>query len=189
MSIAIVFHKEKKSEQDYILKRFQNDGFLISKNSSIAHMVLIAATDEMLEKEAERINLLIHNAKGILQHFQIENRKDFKGFKTNEMFKPSEKNLLLLSLMEQVTRLDLQCLITLSTTQVVTDKEFTGLSKDHQISIGSELITSAKAAEMVECVFPPHDHELRKKLFTKAMYSLPCNSSGTVLRNNRCCSL
>jgi hypothetical protein len=108
LSIAIVFHKEMKSEQDYILKRFQNDGFLISKNSSIAQMVLIAATDEMLEKEAERINLLIHNAKGILQHFQIENRKVFKGFKTNEMFKPSEKNLLLLSLMEQVTLLYLQ---------------------------------------------------------------------------------
>jgi hypothetical protein len=111
MSIAIVFHKDKKLEQEYVLKRFESDGFVITKNSSISHMVLISAKDEMLEKEAERISLLIHNSKGVLQHFQIENRKDFKGSKTNEMFKPSEKNLLLLSLMEQVCCIYCQCLI------------------------------------------------------------------------------
>jgi hypothetical protein len=111
MSIAIVFHKDKKLEQEYVLKRFESDGFVITKNSSISHMVLISAKDEMLEKEAERISLLIHNSKGVLQHFQIENRKDFKGSKTNEMFKPSEKNLLLLSLMEQVRWIYCQCLI------------------------------------------------------------------------------
>jgi hypothetical protein len=102
MSIAIVFHENKQTEQDYIIKKFQKDGFLITK-SSISRMILICTSDDLLEKEAERINLLIHNKHNVLQTFLTENRSQFLLNKAQrEIFKPSEKNLLLLSLLEQV---------------------------------------------------------------------------------------
>jgi arginine repressor len=102
MSIAIVFHENKQTEQDYIIKKFQKDGFLITK-SSISRMILICTSNDLLEKEAERINLLIHNKHNVLQTFLTENRSQFLLNKAQrEIFKPSEKNLLLLSLLEQV---------------------------------------------------------------------------------------
>jgi hypothetical protein len=102
MSIAIVFHENKQTEQDYVLKKFQKDGFVITK-SSIPRMILVHIANDLLEKEAERINLLIHNKQNVLQTFLIENRSQFILNKNDkEIFKPSEKNLLLLSLMEQV---------------------------------------------------------------------------------------
>jgi hypothetical protein len=60
----------------------------------------------------------------------------------------------------------------------VTDGEYNKIFHDEDVSNGTELVTSAKAAGVIECIFPPHDQELRNKLFKKAMYSLPCDSSG-----------
>lgn len=163
MSIAIVFEKENIIGKDYVSKRLEQDGFKVDRNSAIPHMVLVSISQEALEREGERVNLLIQNNKNLLQHFQIENKSDFMSSSRSNLniFQPSERNLLLLSLMEQVT----------------IDKQFNEIAKEHSCSEGAELIVAAKAAGIIECLFPPHDHELRDKLFTKAMYALPCDKS------------
>ena len=111
MSLAVVFHEKKEAEQEYVLKRLQGEGFVITQ-SSIPRMVLIHISNDSLEREAERINLLILNQQNILQTFFIENRSQFLSLSSsssnhqkNTIFKPSERNLLLFSLMEQVGRL------------------------------------------------------------------------------------
>jgi hypothetical protein len=59
------------------------------------------------------------------------------------------------------------------------DAEFSKFDKNKEYSdIGTELIDASKKVGIIECLFPPHEESTRDKLFKKALYALPLDSSG-----------
>ena len=106
MSLALVFQKDgPEGGQEFILKEFEEHGILITRNDKVPHLALASASEELLEKEAERIDLLKTNKKGVFQIFQRVNAKEFKGYGSKTFFSSSERNLLLSNILEQVSRI------------------------------------------------------------------------------------
>lgn len=103
MSLAIAFHSDgPRGGQEYILKRVEESGVTIIRNNDVPHIVLVSASEQALEREAGRIDLLKITKNGKYRNFQLEDASEFEGYGSDTFFLPSERNLLLSNILDHV---------------------------------------------------------------------------------------
>ena len=182
MSLLIEFAEENNARaQAYVLSRLSSLGLEIKQDSTHPHHVQVTCTDpSLLEREADRLNMLKYNSKGFLQEFEVGiPRESFKtcNEKTGALFTASQCNFLLLSIIEQLT----------------TDKAFieevqggaaggrarAGGEAQAQVQEGVELLEACCTLGVVQSFFPPQPEPAEhKQLWRRALTSWPGNPQG-----------
>jgi hypothetical protein len=177
MSLLIAFAEEKEKPQAYVVARLRGLGLQVLQDATQPHHIQATCTNpSLLHREADRLNMLKYNTKGFLQEFEVGMKSNFKPCdkKTGDLFTVSQRNFLLLSVIEQLT----------------TDEEFisevqagAGAGEEEtaaEVEEGEELLETCLALGVVLACFPPQpaDPSEHQQLFSRAVYSWPCNPEG-----------
>ena len=176
MSLLISFHEDKyQNARKYILSLFKQQlGLKTANDLERLHNVQVTCTTpDLLEREADRLNILKYNTKGFLQEYEINiPKKNFIVNEKDELFTVSQRNFLLLSVLEQLT----------TTKEFLSELKADGIDTKEisDIHEGEELLDTCTQLGVIESIFPVHtdNPEEYNKLFKRIIYSLPCNSKG-----------
>lgn len=182
MSLLIEFEEESRSDgqaQAYVMRRLRELGLDVVQGSPQAHHVQVSCSElPLLEREADRLRMLLYNKKGLLQEFELTlPRSHFQlcDTATAGLFTPSQRNYLLLSTIEQLS----------------TDEEFVRHFQPPQEGEeaevpGEELLEACCSLGIVSSYFPPQnpDSTLHLQHFRRAIYAWRCDRKGECYRFN-----
>lgn len=179
MSLLIAFSEEERHSRVRccVLSRLQALGLDVLQDPTSLHHIQVTCTDSsLLDREADRLRLLKYNTKGLLQEFEVGiSRDEFKcDEKTGDLFSVSQRNFLLLSVIEQLT-VDKAFLADVH--REVSPKAV----EEEGVEEGAELLESCLSLGIVESFFPPQPLATQhQQLFTQAIRSWPSDTQGEV---------